>query len=563
MKAAIYCRVSTEDQSREGTSLQTQLEACLKYCQDKGYDVAHRFSEAYSGLTLDRPKLTELRDLVRTGGIDIIAVYCLDRLSRDPYHGVILTQELEKHGVTLEAVTETVETSELGRLISYIRGFASKLEAEKIRERTMRGKLAHLKNGRLPQGTGIGIYGYAWDKATGRRVIIDQETETVRRIFSMAITGTSTNLIAISLNKAGVTTKSGSLWHPLTVRRILNNCTYAGKTYFGQTKRVSKSKVVAQPKETWFLLPDVTPPIITQEIFDQAQATIGNAKHVRPLKANAAYLLTGFVRCSKCGSTIGGTTLQGKYRYYQCRGARPTATRGPICDAGYIKADEVERFVWERLVTRWSSPLTLLSQFTNMNYDSSRSILPMLDRQVKQLRNKLKTYPAKEKNLYALLSHDTVTKDYVLEELATLRRRQEEDEAQLRQLQESRKSSAQRLQIPQKLTEVADALRSSLSGSMSLEEKRTILEVVQAKVVALPGSYQFTCFIDAQLTSDVDAAIEAAFQGKVEEFETLHPDLTFGDLIDHAKRVPEDTVLGRITNQVKQKDLVTTERTSA
>ena len=147
MRAAIYCRVSTEDQEREGTSLQTQLEACLKYCQDKGYDVAYRFSEAYSGLTLERPKLNELRELVRAGIIDVIVVYCLDRLSRDPTHGVILTQELEKHNVTLEAVTETVDSSELGKLISYIRGFASKLEAEKIRERTMRGRKAKAKQG--------------------------------------------------------------------------------------------------------------------------------------------------------------------------------------------------------------------------------------------------------------------------------------------------------------------------------------------------------------------------------------------------------------------------------
>ena len=58
--AAIYCRVSTEDQEREGTSLQTQLEVCLNYCKDKSYNVAYCFSEAYSGLTLERPKLNEL-----------------------------------------------------------------------------------------------------------------------------------------------------------------------------------------------------------------------------------------------------------------------------------------------------------------------------------------------------------------------------------------------------------------------------------------------------------------------------------------------------------------------
>ena len=94
MKADIYCRVSADNQESEGTSLQTQLEACLNYCQGKGYEVAYRFSEAYSGLTLDRPKLNELRELVRNEQIDVLVVYCLDRLSRDPTHGVILTQEL-------------------------------------------------------------------------------------------------------------------------------------------------------------------------------------------------------------------------------------------------------------------------------------------------------------------------------------------------------------------------------------------------------------------------------------------------------------------------------------
>ncbi len=127
---AVYCRVSTDNQEREGTSLQTQLENCLTYCQSKGYDVSYRFSEAYSGLSLDRPKLDALRDLVRAEAIDVVVIYSLDRFTRDPGHGVILQEELEKHSVTLEAVTETVESTDLGKLISYIRGYASKVEAQ-------------------------------------------------------------------------------------------------------------------------------------------------------------------------------------------------------------------------------------------------------------------------------------------------------------------------------------------------------------------------------------------------------------------------------------------------
>ena len=158
-KASIYCRVSTEGQEQDGTSLQTQLEACQKYCQARNYEVVSELSEAWSGLELIRPRLDDLRDLVRTDKLDVVVVYSLDRFSRDPVHGVILMQELEKHGVNLEAATETVDNSEAGKLIFYIKGYAAKLDAERRRDATGRGKQAMLKAGKMPQGTGIGIYG--------------------------------------------------------------------------------------------------------------------------------------------------------------------------------------------------------------------------------------------------------------------------------------------------------------------------------------------------------------------------------------------------------------------
>lgn len=112
---AIYCRVSTEDQEREGSSLQTQREACLKYCQDKGYQAVSQFIETESGLTLDRPQLSKLRELVRTGQIKGVVIYCLDRLSRDPTHGVILQEELEKYhrGTVVVKVEERIEVGEV------------------------------------------------------------------------------------------------------------------------------------------------------------------------------------------------------------------------------------------------------------------------------------------------------------------------------------------------------------------------------------------------------------------------------------------------------------------
>jgi len=65
--AAIYCRVSTEDQEREGTSLQSQKEACLKKAHELGYEAPEEFIfiETYSGLTMERPELTRLRQRIK------------------------------------------------------------------------------------------------------------------------------------------------------------------------------------------------------------------------------------------------------------------------------------------------------------------------------------------------------------------------------------------------------------------------------------------------------------------------------------------------------------------
>ena len=110
-RAAIYCRVSTEDQEREGTSLDSQLEACLKKAEELGYEVSeeHTISETYSGLSLERPKLNEVRQWVRDREVDAIIAYTLDRLSRDPVHFIILQEEIEKAGAELILITEDVD----------------------------------------------------------------------------------------------------------------------------------------------------------------------------------------------------------------------------------------------------------------------------------------------------------------------------------------------------------------------------------------------------------------------------------------------------------------------
>ncbi|MBA7695179.1 hypothetical protein ES703_103801 [subsurface metagenome] len=101
--AAIYCRVSGEAQEREGTSLDSQREADLAKGKELGYNTPGTFvlSEVGSRLTLDRPKLNQLRQWVRDKQVDAVIIYALDRLSGDPVHIVILEDEMERSGVQL------------------------------------------------------------------------------------------------------------------------------------------------------------------------------------------------------------------------------------------------------------------------------------------------------------------------------------------------------------------------------------------------------------------------------------------------------------------------------
>jgi len=484
MRAAVYCRVSSEEQEREGTSLQTQLEAGLKYCQDKGYNIAYQFTEAWSGLTLDRPKLNELCELIRASDIDVVVVYCLDRLSRDPTHGVILIEEMEKHNITLEAVTETVDSSDLGKLISYIRGFASKLESEKIRERTMRGKRARLKEGKLPQGTGIGIYGYTWDKEAKKRVIRQNEALVVKRVFDLVAQGYSVYTVAKELNSQGILSKAGLAWHPLTIRRIVTNPAYCGRTYFNRTKREGKTKVVRRPKEEWVTLPNVTPAIVDMALFEKAQQALKQPRS-RPGKALVEYLLRGYVYCATCGGRLVGTMISRKFRYYRCANTKPTTIKAATCHESYIKANWLETVAWGSVKALLTDPKLLVDQ-VKRTLDGRKGTSQSekeIDRQIGKLRRQLKGYEGQHKRLVNLLRFDEISQDDILDELNRIKADKKADEDRITELL-TMKPKLQELRAAKvRLEEWYEIARRNIDYSDS-ESKRLAFKALGLKVYA-------------------------------------------------------------------------------
>lgn len=492
MKAVIYCRVSTEGQEQDGTSLQTQLEACLTYCKARRYEVVHKLSEACSGLTLDRPKLDELRDMVRTDKIDAVVVYSLDRFSRDPVHGVILMQELEKHGVALEAATETVDNSEVGKLVFYIKGYAAKLDAERRRDATGRGKQAALKAGKMPQGTGIGMYGYQWIKEYKKRIPIESEAQVVQRMFEMVADGVSCFKIARTLNQEGIPTKSGKKWEARTVSSMVRNPAYIGITYFGRTTGKSRTKM---PQDKWHILTDVTPPIISNELFERVQNALAKSKELHPGKAQHEYPLSGFAVCGYCGSPLVGSCLSKRYRYYKCRGTYHTASRDKICDARYIKADWLEEAVWEKVKSVLEHPEVLLAEVKKqLDSERDKAASGNIEQEIKDLNRKLKKYDSQERRIMKAFKLG-FTQDVILDELNQLKREREADSARLGALLKTKENINRMDENEAQLKELCSRIVPDLDNC-SFKDKRNAFRYLDLEIKATPEGADIKGYVD-------------------------------------------------------------------
>src|SRR5687767_15124904 len=209
-RAAIYVRVSSAGQEEDGTSLVTQETGCRRFVAERGHvlDGRHVYVEVHSGSELwERPKLSALREAVRRREVDVVVAYAIDRLSRDPVHLGVILSEAEHAGVTVEFVTEPLDNSPEGQLIRFVKGYAARVEREKARERTLRGKHARVSSGKV-HSHGPELYGYRRDKARGVRVIHEPEAAVVRRIFRWVAEGVPIRSVVRRLNDEGIPSPS-------------------------------------------------------------------------------------------------------------------------------------------------------------------------------------------------------------------------------------------------------------------------------------------------------------------------------------------------------------------
>jgi DNA invertase Pin-like site-specific DNA recombinase len=224
MKAIGYVRVSTEEQVREGVSLDAQKERIQGYCTAKGWELIEVVKdEGLSGKDTKRPGLQSILERCKKNGnkdhsrpFDVVIVVKLDRLTRSVRDAGTLSDYFQRNQIELTSIEESIDTSTAGgKLYWNIITAISQWEREAIGERT-RAAMQHKK----ANGERVGTIPYGYQlKADGNLEPIEAEQQTLKAVRQHRQKGWTLRKVAAWLNSKGIPTKAGNggKWQPGTV----------------------------------------------------------------------------------------------------------------------------------------------------------------------------------------------------------------------------------------------------------------------------------------------------------------------------------------------------------
>jgi len=376
MNIAIYARVSSETQAKEGT-IDSQIEALRDYAKSHELTIVHEFIDnGYSGSELNRPGLDQLRDAIQEGQVEAVLILSPDRLSRKQAHQIILLEEFKKRNAQILFTNLSNKDSPEDQLMLQIQGAVSEYERSKILDRMRRGTKHSVLKGQVLGN--FAPYGYRFVRksasAPAHWEVNPDEAEIIKVIFDCYVRkGYKGTRIAKLLQEEGIQTRAGiTRWEPSVIYAILRSETYIGTAYMFKHKaaeprknpklktyrRYKNSSMRARPREDWISIP-VTP-IINLQVWQRAQELLKqNAHQSRRNNIKNQYLLRGLVLCGLCGSFASGYVSH-KHTYYSCVAKRNKNVASKPHDET-IAADH--RFLDERV---WNGLTELLSDPDNL-----------------------------------------------------------------------------------------------------------------------------------------------------------------------------------------------------
>ena len=300
----LYLRVSTEDQVREGFSLEEQKERLQAFCKFKGYEIYDYYEDA--GISAKkgnhRPAFEKLKQDALEGKINTVVALKLDRLSRSIYDWENIMSFCTENEIDIICANDDINiTSANGKMVTRLLMTVSQNEIERTSERTKIGLAGAIKKGHIPHRACLGY------KHENKKLVIDYSTkDIIVRIFDLYHNGYSYQRISNLFNEEEILGKTN--WRDSTIVNILQNEIYKGDFVHGKrTKHPTYYKNVVEP-------------IISKELWEECQ--VQKKKNSRSYIRNLTYLFLQKLKCPHCNRIMGGKATKKKngnvYYYYYC-----------------------------------------------------------------------------------------------------------------------------------------------------------------------------------------------------------------------------------------------------
>ena len=364
-RCLLYSRVSTEIQV-DGYSLDAQKNGLKRFAEREEMTVVDIYEDAgKSGKSIEgRPAFKKLLSDVENGlDVDYVLVYKLSRFGRNAADILNSLALLQTYDVNLICIEEGIDSSQTsGKLLISVLSAVAEIERENILEQTMNGRREKARQGKWNGGPPP--YGYMIKD--GVLQIKEDEAKIVKMVFEMY---TTTKIgytgIAKYLNLQGITKKKRkesdvTIFSGRFIQILLDNPVYCGKIAYGRRMREKvkgkKNEYRIVAKKDFSITEGQHEAIVSEEIWEKAHSKRINTgvKFASKSGQDRAYLLTGILKCPKCGSSmyanrIRWTKKDGTYKevmYYAC--SRNKQERGHYCDySANLKKTDIEPLVIE------------------------------------------------------------------------------------------------------------------------------------------------------------------------------------------------------------------------
>jgi site-specific DNA recombinase len=503
MKIGLYARVSSEKQAQERT-IESQVSTILDYVESKQEKIEpdlYFIDNGFSGASLERPGLDQLRDKALAGLVSKVYVLAPDRLSRKSAHQILLIEEMKRLGVDFAFVNRDIGDTPEDQMLLQIQGIVAEYEREKILERSRRGKLYAAKKGKV-NVLGGAPYGYYYKKAAETEdaayIIHLNESKVVKEAYNLYCNeGKSIGQIAREFTQKGYLTRTGkTFWERSVIWGMLRNPAYMGKAAFRKTKRVrriKKTKLAIEskhplrselsserdrPKEEWIYI-DV-PAIIDKKTFEYAQMRLkSNIKLAPRNNKRHNYLLSGLLRCKTCGYSIyGKPASNSKYKrlYYRCMGQDGHRwPNGRVCKGHPVRTEAIDELVWESVKGLVLEPQVLIEEYQNRLGKASQE--PIVDSKIIDL----KRFKAERSRLIDLFESGLVEKEEIESKLKSNKAKIEQIENEISYLKKEKREREQLLTVIRNLEDFSVKIKENLDG-LDFETRKQIVRLLVEEV---------------------------------------------------------------------------------